>query len=214
MRSIFAKALVAPLVSCLFAGFAHATAVSVTTSPNLAIPDAVPAGITSTANLLDPGTINSINVSVALTHTWIGDLRVTLTHGSNTVTLMNKPGATSPTGAGDSSNLIATSPLNFSAGGLATAFTIGAGCSGTETVGAGAGCLNLSFMPDSPFTSFIGDIAAGAWVLTVVDTASLDIGTLANWTLNLDVSTDNPVPVPATLALVGLGAVGLLRRRR
>ena len=214
MHPIFAKALAGKLISCFLVSFAYATPISVTTSPNAAIPDNNSVGIISVANLSNPDTVNSIDVSVALTHTWVGDLIVRLTHGSNSVTLLNKPGASSPTGAGDSSNLIASSPLNFSDTGLAAASTLGSGCTSLETVGVSAGCLNLSFMPDTSFSTFIGNIAAGDWELTVIDTMDLDRGTLVNWTLNLDVGPANPVPLPTTLALLGFGAIGLLRLRR
>lgn len=213
MRPIFVKTLVAPLTYCLFAAAAYAVPVSVLTPVNTAIPDNSTTGLSSTATVVSTGVLNAINVSVALTHTWLGDLIVTLSHGANSVILTNKPGATTPTGAGDSTNLDAGSPLNFSDAGLATEFTIGMGCGSSDVVGVTSGCMNLSFIPNMPLAVFLGGEASGAWVLNVTDTAALDIGTFANWTLNLDVEPRNSVPVPATLALLGIGAAGLLRRR-
>jgi len=49
------------------------------TSPALNIPDANPAGVSSTINVTADMTISSIKISVDITHTFIGDLKITLT---------------------------------------------------------------------------------------------------------------------------------------
>lgn len=213
MRPIFVKTLVAPLTYCLFAAAAYAVPVSVSTTVNAPIPDNNTTGLSSTATVVNTGALSAINVSVALTHTWVGDLTVTLSHGANTVILMKRPGATTPTAVGDSTNLNSGSPLNFSDAGTEIEFNIGMGCGTSDVVGVTSGCMNLSFIPNMPLAVFLSDEASGAWVLKVTDTAADDLGTFANWTLNLDVEPRNSVPVPATLALLGIGAAGILRRR-
>ena len=47
--------------------------------PMTIIPDNVPAGITSAISIAESGTVAAIKVGVDIKHTWIGDLRVTLT---------------------------------------------------------------------------------------------------------------------------------------
>jgi extracellular elastinolytic metalloproteinase len=47
-------------------------------APALAIPDNTPAGISSSIAIAQSGTIRGIKVSVDITHSWIGDLRVEL----------------------------------------------------------------------------------------------------------------------------------------
>ena len=61
-------------------------------TPALAIPDDVAAGVTSTISIPNAGAIKALTVAVDVTHTWKGDLRVTLTHGGRTVTLQDQAG--------------------------------------------------------------------------------------------------------------------------
>ena len=71
-------------------------------TPNLAIPDNQPAGVSSKINITKSGTVTAIKVSVNITHTYIGDLRVTLTSPSGKLeTLHAQLG-------GSADNLVAT----------------------------------------------------------------------------------------------------------
>ena len=71
-------------------------------TPNLAIPDNQPAGVSSKINITKSGTVAAIKVSVNITHTYIGDLRVTLTSPSGKLeTLHAQLG-------GSADNLVAT----------------------------------------------------------------------------------------------------------
>lgn len=56
-------------------------------TPNASIPDNSTTGVSSTIEVADSGTITDAKVTVAITHTYIGDLKVTLTHGTDTVTI-------------------------------------------------------------------------------------------------------------------------------
>jgi Proprotein convertase P-domain/Papain family cysteine protease len=51
-------------------------------SPNAAIPDASPAGASSTIDVPDTGKVATVKVTTDITHTYRGDLRVTLSHGT------------------------------------------------------------------------------------------------------------------------------------
>ncbi|MCB9613837.1 MAG: proprotein convertase P-domain-containing protein [Sandaracinus sp.] len=57
------------------------------------IPDNTPAGVSSTIEVAEGGTISGVSVDVNITHTYIGDLTVTLAKGDTTVTLHNRTGA-------------------------------------------------------------------------------------------------------------------------
>jgi len=71
-------------------------------TPNLAIPDNQPAGVSSKISITKSGTVTAIKVSVNITHTYIGDLRVTLTSPSGKLeTLHAQLG-------GSADNLVAT----------------------------------------------------------------------------------------------------------
>ncbi|MCC6525965.1 MAG: proprotein convertase P-domain-containing protein [Polyangiaceae bacterium] len=57
-----------------------------------AIPDNKPAGVTSTISVPDVLTAGSVKVDLRVTHTWVGDLRITLEHGGVTATLWDQAG--------------------------------------------------------------------------------------------------------------------------
>ncbi len=68
--------------------------VRVETTPNLAIPDNHPFGVTSVLTVPQAGRITRLTVSVDIEHTYIGDLRASLTTpGGSTVVLHNRTGA-------------------------------------------------------------------------------------------------------------------------
>jgi len=63
-----------------------------TATPAAAIPDRDPVGASSTINVTDAGTIGAIKVTTDITHTYRGDLKVTLTHGTTSQVIFNKAG--------------------------------------------------------------------------------------------------------------------------
>jgi C1A family cysteine protease len=83
--------------ACLVA----ANPVTVSAAPNASIPDANTTGISNALTIDATGAIQSLQVSVDIAHPYIGDLIVTLSNGTRTVTLHNKTG-------GGTDNLIQT----------------------------------------------------------------------------------------------------------
>ena len=76
--------------------------ITVETHPHLTIPDADPFGVVSELTVTTGGNISQLNVSVAILHTYIGDLKILLSSPSGTtITLFE--GAGQPT-----DNLITT----------------------------------------------------------------------------------------------------------
>lgn len=59
------------------------------TSPMVTIPDNVHAGVSSTISIAEPGVLESIRVTVDIEHSFIGDLRVTLTAPSGRSTVLH-----------------------------------------------------------------------------------------------------------------------------
>jgi C1A family cysteine protease len=89
-----------------------------TAAPAAAIPDNDPTGVSSTIDVADTGTLTGATVTVAITHTYRGDLRVTLVHGSDTIALYS--------GEGDASadNLQQTFTVNVTGKALKGAWTL------------------------------------------------------------------------------------------
>ncbi len=122
-----------------------------------AIPDNNPAGVTSTFTFPDNGTVTDLDVKIGdLTHTWVGDLKITLTHDATTVVLMDRPGSGTFGASGDNFvDLILDDEAGSPIEGIPAANPPG-GYTG-------------SFTPDQPLSAFDGQSLSGTWTLTVSD---------------------------------------------
>ena len=227
MRQLLSLALVLSVASVAMAGGGIGETSYNWSIPagGIAIPDALPAGISVDVVVNDnidmAGAADNC-VEVTLTfggpagrHTWIGDLSASLTKvGDGTSFLFNRIGRTSgSTGFGDTSDAIG--PYTFTnkapAGDIWAAAA--AETTGTQPVPAGAyratntSAVTNSAPPLDLCAPFLAGGSIGTWRLTVADLAGGDTGNLMSASLTLK-------PEPSTLALLGLGALGLIRRRR
>ncbi len=97
-------------------------------TPNLAIPDNDPVGVTSSVSVPDNLTITNVTVTVNVTHTWVGDLIMELRHGPTTVRLRNRTG-------GNADNVVGTFPTTLVVDGPGSlADFVGQNSSGTWTL--------------------------------------------------------------------------------
>ncbi len=189
---------------------------------NLAIPDNVAAGVNVDLVVNDfiPLSLeqnNCVEVTLsfanlaggALGHTWAGDIVATLTKvGDGTVNLINRVGRTT-SGFGDSSDL--RGPYTFTnkapAGNI---WTAAATAASTANIPAGlyrATGANAAGAALDICAPFIASGSIGTWRLNISDQGGGDTGVLTSASLTLK-------PEPSTLALVGLGVVALIRRRK
>jgi subtilisin-like proprotein convertase family protein len=118
---------------------------------------------------------------VVITHTWVGDLEVTLTHVNTgtVVTIIDRPGTTvlPPPGSsvGDfgcgNNNIDATLDDEAS-------LPVEDQCRTTSPAISGL------VKPNNPLSAFDGENLGGTWRLTVTDGATLDNGFLERWSLH------------------------------
>jgi subtilisin-like proprotein convertase family protein len=131
----------------------------------IAIPDSPNPGISSDlimSNVPVGATITDISVTMNVTHTFDGDLDITLT-GPNATTIEL---STDNGGAGD----------NFTN----TVFSNTA----VTAVTAGAAPFTGSFLPEGDLTTLFS-VPNGTWTLSITDDAGGDFGTLDNWSITI-----------------------------
>lgn len=147
--------------------------------------------INSSLEIAIPGFVDDVNVKgLEITHTWVGDLTISVTSPSGTtVLLMDQiPGGD---GSCDGDNL----QLTFDDEAANDYSTLDQTCNGSPAAEG-------SFQPLNPLSAFNGEPITGTWTLTVMDNANLDGGSLNNWGIDLcsTVPTDFSLnPIPATV---------------
>ena len=129
--------------------------------PPVAIPDNSPTGASVTINVTDVQQIVDLNVRVNITHTFDGDLTLSLTGpDSTTIILSNRRGS-----SGD----------NFTD----TVFDQEA----ATAIASGTAPFTGSFIPDESLAGYAGKFATGIWTLKVVDSAAADTGNITGFDL-------------------------------
>jgi len=120
---------------------------------------------------------NFVQVDFAATHSWVGDLHITLESPTGTVIMLRDRGGVT----GDSSNLDAANPISFFDTAANAIADIGANCTNTEIIGVD--CPEVEFVPTEPLSTFNTEAAAGTWTLCVADGAGGDTGDLTSWSM-------------------------------
>ncbi|MEO8671474.1 MAG: hypothetical protein ABI411_09185 [Tahibacter sp.] len=137
----------------------------------VAIPDNNATGATANLAVAAAGTISDLNLSVKISHTYPGDLTLSLSNGTTSVTLGARLGGSSC----GVDNIDVTYDDE-----AATAVTCGAtppGISGIKK-------------PTNPLTPFDGTSLAAPWALKAVDSAGTDVGTIDEFCLMPQVLSD------------------------
>jgi subtilisin-like proprotein convertase family protein len=147
--------------------------VSAANNTPAAIPDNTPAGITSAIVVAGAGAyLCDLNLTTFITHTFPGDLDITLTSPAGTVvTLSTDNGGSSD----DAFN--------------GTVWDVDAGDTnapgGVNDVTYAAGVVETPVAPEESFAAFTGENPNGTWTLAIVDDAGGDVGTLTNWSISV-----------------------------
>src|SRR5690554_6071085 len=177
-----------------------ATQVSITSSPNQAVPDGNASGLVSVLDV-SPGLGRILDIDISLTLSdrdfggWNGDLYVLLSHGDASSVLINRPGLTStdPFGYGD--NGLFNARFDDAATGDIHLYQ--------EILGTSDSVLPLdgTWQPDGRATDpdsvldtdprtllldeFNGQVADGEWRLFIADLSRGGAFQLESWTLHL-----------------------------
>lgn len=120
------------------------------------------------------GMVEDVDVYVDATHSWMGDLIMTLEHGATTVTFYDRPGSPATTFGCSANNIDAYADDEGTDGAFETA------CVGLGT-GVEAFLEDGRYTPNNPLSAFDGAPATGTWTLTVTDNGGGDTGALTTW---------------------------------
>ena len=152
-------------------------------SQPISIPDNYDNGVNNDISISDGRVLVSVRLYLDISHTFVGDLVVTLSNlnAGRTITAINRPGDP-PYGC---SNSDIVSILDSSA--IRPANNI---CASYPHAISGI------YLPNESLDIFTGQIAAGTWRLNVSDHYINDTGSLNHWCLETHLSDSMPAPTP------------------
>ena len=198
MKKILATSAILAMSASALAGSTYGP------GPGGNIPDNNAAGIMTSIMVPDSFTITDVNATVrGLTHTWAGDISITLTHNATTATLVNRIGRNA-SGFGDSSDL--GGDYTFDSESVNDIWAAAAATTGPVPAGTYYTSGANSAANNNALAVFNGMDAAGEWKIMITDHAGGDTGSFGGWTLDI-------VPEPTSLSLLALGGLALIRRR-
>ncbi len=135
--------------------------------------------------------VSKLHVGLDVSHTWVGDLRIELTHGATTVSLVDATGFPFESDENNFSNL---DLFDSAASSVQTApSSVTTGLENTNVSPARSGAQR----PNQPLSAFDGADPSGVWTLKLNDTAAGDTGQLNSWS----VTVPNPACSTAAPAL-------------
>ncbi|GMU63804.1 MAG: hypothetical protein AMXMBFR36_00780 [Acidobacteriota bacterium] len=162
-------------VSAVFR-FATSGPVEFCRTPNQAIPDNNPTGVTDNMVITEGGTISDLDVYVRANHTWVGDVQFRLSNGGAPVSIFNRPGVPASTFGCSGDNIDVTINDEGPDGNIETTCLAGTPTIAGDRVGGDPASTTL-------LAAFDGQQLAGTWTMTSSDHVGSDTGTLLEWCL-------------------------------
>ncbi len=159
------------------AAFSFTTENLICSSPDVDIPDNNAGGVSDTISTTDALQLQDLDIQIDITHTFIGDVIVTLEHldTGTTVTLIDRPGLTD-SGYGCSGNDIDAVIDDYGPDGDAETI-----CNSNPAI---SGRVRGGDPPSSTLlAAYNNETLAGDWKMTVSDNAGDDTGKLNRWCL-------------------------------
>jgi subtilisin-like proprotein convertase family protein len=127
------------------------------------IPDNLSLGVSSSINITSNTIIRNVTVNLTITHTWIGDLTLSLISPSGTSVLLSA-------NLGDDADGYTNTTFDDDA---------------TTQINFGTAPFTGSYKPQGNLSDFFNEEANGQWLLKVVDSGNDDIGKIQSWSLNI-----------------------------
>ena len=151
--------------------YSFTTATVICFSPGIAIPDNLPAGIDDSQSVALSGTLIDLDLELGVTHTWVGDLMVTLAHDASgtSVVLIDRPGVPASTYGCSGSNISVILDDESSD-------PVEDACASDPAIGG-------TLIPTNALSAFDGLELSGGWTLNVSDNVGDYIGTIDSWCL-------------------------------
>lgn len=162
-KVLFALALGAILVAPAMAQVKDVEQVGVRVGPSNFAP------LGSTSDCDDTATVSDLQVTLQVTHTWVGDLGISLAHDGTSASIVDRPGQPAST-------------FGCSVDDVDVVLSDGGSGSVEDACNAGVPAIsgNLTPSPDA-LSAFNGQSLSGDWTLTILDNAGGDTGSLTGW---------------------------------
>lgn len=153
-------------------------------SAPISIPDNSDAGINNDISISDSRLLVSVRLYLDISHSYVGDLKVTLTNLNTmqSITVIDRPGSL-PYGCGNSD--------------IVTILDDGAIQYADDQCASSPQAISGIYLPSQPVGKFTGNTAYGTWRLNVSDQYINDTGYLNHWCLETKLSNTMPPPTPA-----------------
>ncbi len=134
-------------------------------SGNLSVPLPDVATVEVPLTVSDTGVVSDVNVRIRLNHTFDGDLNISLVGPDGTTIDLSSGNGSSGDNYGSGANDCSGQPTVFDD-------------SAAASITGGTAPFAGTFKPEQALSAFNGKPTAGVWKLRITDTASLDVGTL------------------------------------